>query len=88
MGVRPTATTFTNQALQFSAQVSVPNGQVTGDGGGGLMTAHGGRRERVDLATREIKKGEEITVDYVLEQVPDLDFPCNCGSQSCRGFLS
>lgn len=41
-----------------------------------------------DVATREIKKGEEITVDYVLEQVPDLDFPCNCGSQSCRGFLS
>lgn len=40
-----------------------------------------------DVATRTIKKGEEITVDYVLEKVPDLNFRCNCGSQDCRGFL-
>lgn len=40
-----------------------------------------------DVATRAIRKGEEITVDYVLEKVPDLNFRCNCGSQVCRGFL-
>jgi uncharacterized protein len=40
-----------------------------------------------DVATRVIKESEEITVDYVLENVPDLNLRCNCGSQNCRGFL-
>jgi SET domain-containing protein len=40
-----------------------------------------------DVAIRAIKRGEEITVDYVLENVPDLNFRCNCGSQVCRGLL-
>ena len=40
-----------------------------------------------DVAIRPIKRGEEITVDYVLEKVPDLNFQCNCGFQSCRGLL-
>lgn len=40
-----------------------------------------------DLAIRAIKGGEEITVDYIVENVPDLNFRCNCGSQICRGFL-
>ena len=40
-----------------------------------------------DIAIRAIKRGEEITVDYVVENVPDLNLRCNCGSQSCRGFL-
>lgn len=40
-----------------------------------------------DVAIRAIKSGEEITVDYVLEKVPDLNLRCNCGSQCCRGLL-
>ena len=41
-----------------------------------------------DVAIRGIKEGEEITVDYVLEKVPALNFQCNCGSQCCRGLLA
>jgi uncharacterized protein len=40
-----------------------------------------------DVAIRVITQGEEITVDYILENVPDLNLRCNCGSQNCRGFL-
>lgn len=40
-----------------------------------------------DVAVRDIKEGEEITADYVLEKVPDLDFKCNCGSKNCRGII-
>jgi SET domain-containing protein len=40
-----------------------------------------------DIAIRPIKKGEEITVDYVVEKVPDLKIWCNCGSPACRGLL-
>src|SRR6185437_3811995 len=41
-----------------------------------------------DVAIRAIKKGEEITVDYVVEKVPGLSIQCNCGSSKCRGFLA
>lgn len=40
-----------------------------------------------DVAVRTIKKGEEITVDYVAEKVPGLNLQCTCGSDRCRGFL-
>jgi hypothetical protein len=40
-----------------------------------------------DVAIRNIARGEEITVDYVVEQVPGLNLQCNCGTSSCRGFL-
>lgn len=40
-----------------------------------------------DVAIRPIKKGEEITVDYVVEKVPGLNLRCNCGSAKCRGVL-
>jgi len=40
-----------------------------------------------DVATRVIDAGEEITVDYVVEQVPGLRLRCNCGGQNCRGVL-
>lgn len=40
-----------------------------------------------DTAIRAIKKGEEITVDYVVKKVPGLSLRCNCGSPNCRGFL-
>ena len=40
-----------------------------------------------DIAIRHIARGEEITVDYVVEQVPGLNLQCNCGASCCRGFL-
>ena len=41
-----------------------------------------------DMATRQISRGEGITVDYVFEQVPGLSLECQCGSSRCRGFLT
>lgn len=40
-----------------------------------------------DFAVRDIKAGDEITVDYVIEKVPGLDLQCNCGTKQCRGHL-
>ena len=38
-----------------------------------------------DVAKRDIKKGEEITADYVAEKVPGFDgMICKCGSKNCR----
>jgi hypothetical protein len=34
--------------------------------------------DRCDIATRRIEASEEITVDYVAEQVPGLRLQCNC----------
>lgn len=42
---------------------------------------------RQDVANRFINKGEEITVDYVIEKVPGLNLHCNCGEPNCRGLL-
>ena len=42
---------------------------------------------RKDVAIRAIKKGEEVTVDYVMENVPGLRLQCNCESPNCRGYL-
>lgn len=39
-----------------------------------------------DVATRDIKKGEEITSDYT-KQGSSTSFICMCGSQKCRGFI-
>ncbi len=36
-----------------------------------------------DVATRDIKSGEEITSFYL-----DPGSKCNCGSQSCRGMIN
>ena len=41
-----------------------------------------------DVATRKILRGEEVTVDYIVEQVPGLNLKCHCGTSSCRGFLT
>jgi len=35
-----------------------------------------------DVATRDIKKGEEITSDY--EKDGSMSFNCNCGNKNCR----
>jgi uncharacterized protein len=43
--------------------------------------------DRHDVAIRVIEAGEEVTVDYVAEQVPGLRLECNCKAPNCRGLL-
>jgi SET domain-containing protein len=38
------------------------------------------------MSLREIKRGEELTVDYHLDWNPPTT-PCQCGSEKCRGTL-
>ena len=42
---------------------------------------------KCDVAIRQIKKGEEITADYIAEKVPGLNMKCKCGSKKCRGII-
>lgn len=37
-----------------------------------------------DVARRDIKAGEEITADYIAEEVPILKMECNCSSKLCK----
>lgn len=37
-------------------------------------------------AVRDIKKGEELTVNYQFDE-PDEDYPCHCGAANCRGWV-
>ena len=40
------------------------------------------------VAIRDIKKGEELTCDYGFAYDSDYkQFPCNCGSKKCFGFI-
>jgi uncharacterized protein len=39
------------------------------------------------VATRDIKKDEEITYDYCLETDDPHDHPCLCSSDNCRGLI-
>ncbi len=39
-----------------------------------------------DVAIRAIKKGEEITADYILEKVP-VSMKCKCGSKNCKRII-
>jgi hypothetical protein len=43
--------------------------------------------ERHDVAIRVIEAGEEVTVDYVAEQLPGLRLECNCKAPNCRELL-
>jgi len=43
--------------------------------------------DRHDVAVRVIEPGEEVTVDYLAEQVPGLRFECNCKAPNCRGLV-
>jgi SET domain-containing protein len=43
--------------------------------------------DRYDVAVRVIEAGEEVTVDYVAEQVPGLQLQCHCRAPNCRGLL-
>lgn len=46
--------------------------------------------EIVIEAARRIRAGEELFIDYALDVGPDADpddYPCSCGSRSCRGTM-
>ena len=40
-----------------------------------------------DVATRDIKKGEEITANYSETMGPDESMECNCGGKNCRRLI-
>ena len=40
-----------------------------------------------DTAIKDIKEGEEITCNYLEENVPFITMDCNCGSKGCRKVL-
>lgn len=41
------------------------------------------------VAIRDIKKGEEITIDYAMLMTTRMfDFHCNCGSKNCRKIVT
>lgn len=46
----------------------------------------GGTRKLI--AMRDIKKGKEITYDYVINGYYESAMPCNCGSRNCRKILN
>lgn len=39
-----------------------------------------------DIAKRDIKKGEEITTNY-LDVCNEINMKCNCGSKNCKGVI-
>ena len=40
------------------------------------------------VAMRDIKKDEELTVDYAFIDNEDYSFKCTCGSDNCRGIIT
>lgn len=40
-----------------------------------------------DVASREIKKGEEITADYSKTMEKNSSMKCNCGCKNCRRLI-
>ncbi|MBI2044419.1 SET domain-containing protein-lysine N-methyltransferase [Candidatus Pacearchaeota archaeon] len=45
------------------------------------------RLRKADVATRDIKNGEEITANYPKENVPGLNFKCKYGSKKCKEII-
>ena len=46
------------------------------------------RGEITFVAMRDIKKGEELTVDYAMIDDEEYEFECTCGSKLCRGKVT
>ena len=44
-------------------------------------------KERAAYVLRDVKKGEEITIDYDKIAYLEKPFKCHCGSKNCRGFV-
>lgn len=48
----------------------------------------GVRGKNIIVAMRDLKKGEEVTIDYALsETYPLWHMRCKCGSKNCRGIV-
>lgn len=39
------------------------------------------------IASRDIKKGEELSYDYGYDADHYKDHPCKCGSKKCKGYI-
>lgn len=39
------------------------------------------------IARRDIKSGEEITVDYNQTETGGIKIPCNCKTPNCKGYF-
>jgi len=51
-----------------------------------VINPEGWGSDAEDVAARDIKKGEELTFDYItFEDESGVDFDCACGADSCRG---
>jgi hypothetical protein len=47
------------------------------------------RGQLLMVALRRIRKGEELTYDYVMTDAdPELRMECHCGAQTCRGTVT
>jgi len=44
-------------------------------------------KDYCDVAIRDVKEGEELTIDYSKEGIPNLNLNCNCESSNCRGII-
>jgi SET domain-containing protein len=44
-------------------------------------------KDRTGYALKDIKKDEEITIDYDKIAYLEKPFKCHCGSRNCRGFV-
>ena len=53
---------------------------------GGTEVKYAGQ-EYLILSARDIRKGEELTIDYHFEK--DVErVPCSCGAKNCRGTIN
>ena len=48
----------------------------------------GVRGEITFVALRTVHVGEEVTIDYAMVDNEAYEFPCNCGSPTCRGRVT
>lgn len=39
------------------------------------------------VSTKDIKQGEELTINYGYDSESYKDFPCKCGSPNCIGYM-
>ena len=44
-------------------------------------------RNFCDVAIRDINKGEEITGNYLENELPGFEMECKCGSKNCQGVI-
>lgn len=45
------------------------------------------KNNREIVATKEIKKGEEITFDYAMNNIDNWEMECSCKAENCRKLI-